>query len=93
MLLGVESIELAVQNSMKGLSAALENCVSIENTEDPALLEASEDYTNQVEILLETASKAGLNGLEEISEFINRSLDLLSKIKKLNLFSKIFFFT
>jgi len=73
MLLGVESIELAVQNSTKGLSAALENCVSIENTDDPALLEASEDYINQVEIFLDAASKAGVSGLQEIGEFINNN--------------------
>jgi chemosensory pili system protein ChpA (sensor histidine kinase/response regulator) len=73
MLLGVESIELAVQNSIKGLSAALENCVSIENTDDPALLEASEDYINQVDILLDAASQAGFSGLQKIGEFINNN--------------------
>ncbi len=79
-----ESIELAapdvlelvcsqITDSTEGLSAALEVCVSMEN-DNPAFLEAIEDYTNKVQEIWETAEMAGLSGLQEICTFVNDNL-------------------
>ncbi|MDM8557267.1 hybrid sensor histidine kinase/response regulator [Candidatus Parabeggiatoa sp. HSG14] len=55
------------------LSAVLEVCVSMEN-ENPAFLEAIEDYTNKVQDIWDAADMAGLSGLQEICTFVNDNL-------------------
>jgi chemosensory pili system protein ChpA (sensor histidine kinase/response regulator) len=79
-----ESIELAapevlelvcsqITDSTEGLSAAFEVCVSMEN-DNPAFLEAIEDYTNKVQEIWDTAEMAGLGGLQEVCTFVNENL-------------------
>jgi chemosensory pili system protein ChpA (sensor histidine kinase/response regulator) len=59
-------------DSKDGLSAALEVCLSMEN-DNPAFLEAIEDYTNKVQEILEVAEMAGLSGLIEVCSFVNNN--------------------
>jgi len=77
----LESIELAAPDileqicaqltvSTEELSVALSACVSLES-DDPALLESSENYTNQVQEIWDTAELAGLSGLQEVCTFVN----------------------
>ncbi len=60
-------------DSQESMSSALEVCMSIENS-NPAFLEAIENYTTQVQTILETAEMAGLVGLQEVCAFINENL-------------------
>jgi len=80
-VLPLESIELAAPDVLEQicaqltvcteeLSSALSACVSLEN-DDPALLESSENYTNQVQEIWDAAEQAGLSGLQEVCTFIN----------------------
>ncbi|OUD15278.1 hybrid sensor histidine kinase/response regulator [Thioflexithrix psekupsensis] len=62
-----------LNDMMPELTAALEECVAME-TENPALLEAIENYTNQVQALWDAADMAGLQGLQEVCTFVNDNL-------------------
>jgi chemotaxis protein histidine kinase CheA/ActR/RegA family two-component response regulator len=62
-----------ISDVAEGLSAALEVCVSMENG-NPALLEAIENYTNQVQAIWDAAEMAGLSGLQEVCTFVNDNL-------------------
>jgi chemosensory pili system protein ChpA (sensor histidine kinase/response regulator) len=68
----LELICAQLKDSTDELSAALSACVSLEN-DDPAGLETSENYTNQVEALWEAAEMAGLSGLQEVCTFVNEN--------------------
>ncbi len=65
----LEPITTQLTNSTEKLSSALSACVSLEN-DDPALLESSENYTNQVQEIWDAAEQAGLTGLQEVCTFI-----------------------
>ncbi|NJO17456.1 MAG: response regulator [Thioploca sp.] len=62
-----------INDVAEGLSAALEVCISMENG-NPALLEAIENYTNQVQAIWDAAEMAGLSGLQEVCTFVNDNL-------------------
>jgi len=66
----LEPISTQLRDSTEKLSSALSACVSLEN-DDPALLESSENYTNQVQEIWEAAELVGLSGLQEVCTFIN----------------------
>jgi chemosensory pili system protein ChpA (sensor histidine kinase/response regulator) len=68
----LELICAQLKDSTEDLSSALSACVSLEN-DDPARLEISENYTNQVEALWEAAEMAGLSGLQEVCTFVNEN--------------------
>ncbi|MEN8214797.1 MAG: response regulator [Pseudomonadota bacterium] len=68
----LELICTQLKDSTEDLSSALSACVSLEN-DDPAILEISENYTNQVEALWEAAEMAGLSGLQEVCTFVNEN--------------------
>ncbi|MDD2816628.1 MAG: response regulator [Thiotrichaceae bacterium] len=61
------------------LSKALEVCVSMEN-ENPAFLEAIENYTNHVQAIWDAAEMAGLNGLQDVCTFVNDNLMAFSAL-------------
>jgi chemosensory pili system protein ChpA (sensor histidine kinase/response regulator) len=69
----LELVCLQISDSSEGLSAALEVCVTMEN-DNPAFLEAIEDYTNRVQEIWDAAEMAELNGLQEVCTFINDNL-------------------
>ncbi len=69
----LELVCFQISDSSDGLSAALEVCVSMEN-DNPAFLEAIEEYTNRVQDIWDTAEMAGLSGLQEVCTFINDNL-------------------
>ncbi|EIJ43797.1 chemotaxis protein histidine kinase-like protein [Beggiatoa alba B18LD] len=69
----IELLQNQIQDVIAGLSTALEECVSMEN-DNPALLEAIENYTNQVQAIWDAAEMAGLKGLQEVCTFINDNL-------------------
>ncbi|MEZ5671446.1 MAG: hypothetical protein R3E08_03310 [Thiotrichaceae bacterium] len=50
-----------ITDLIEGLSSALEVCISMQN-DNPALLEAVENYTNQVQAIYDAAEMAGLAG-------------------------------
>jgi chemotaxis protein histidine kinase CheA len=62
-----------ISDVAEGLSAALEVCVSMEN-DNPALFEAIENYTNQLQAICDAAEMAGLSGLQEVCTFVNDNL-------------------
>jgi chemosensory pili system protein ChpA (sensor histidine kinase/response regulator) len=62
-----------ISDVAEGLSATLEVCVSMENG-NPALLEAIENYTNQVQAIWDAAEMAGLSGLQEVCTFVNENI-------------------
>ena len=66
----VELVCNQIIDSQDGLSAALEVCISMENN-NPAFLEAIEDYTGKVQEIVDVAEMAGLTGLIEVCTFIN----------------------
>lgn len=66
-----------ITDLIEGLSSALEVCISMQN-DNPALLEAVENYTNQVQAIYEAAEMAGLAGLQDVCVFINDNLMVLS---------------
>ncbi len=69
----LELVCFQISDSSDGLSTALEVCVSMEN-DNPAFLEAIEEYTNRVQDIWDTAEMAGLSGLQEVCTFINENL-------------------
>ncbi|ALG67994.1 response regulator [Beggiatoa leptomitoformis] len=69
----IELLQNQIQDVIAGLSTALEECVSMEN-DNPALLEAIENYTNQVQAIWDAAEMAGLQGLQEVCTFVNDNL-------------------
>ncbi|MDY6993359.1 MAG: Hpt domain-containing protein, partial [Pseudomonadota bacterium] len=73
----LEVISEQIKDVINGLSADLEMCVSMEN-DNPDLLEAVENYTNQVQAIWDAADMAGLTGLQEVCTFINENLMALS---------------
>jgi len=77
----LEIVSQQITDLTEGMSSALEVCVSMEN-DNPALLEAIEDYTNQVQAIWETAEMAGLKGLQEVCTFINDNLMVFSTQEK-----------
>ncbi len=66
-----------ITDLIEGLSSALEVCISMQN-DNPALLEAVENYTNQVQAIYDAAEMAGLAGLQDVCVFINDNLMVLS---------------
>ncbi|OQW92682.1 MAG: hypothetical protein BWK79_14165, partial [Beggiatoa sp. IS2] len=63
-------VAMQISEIVEQLLSALEVCVSMEN-DNPALLEAIESYTNQVQTIWDAAETAGLVGLQQICTFIN----------------------
>ncbi|MEK7992032.1 MAG: response regulator [Thiotrichaceae bacterium] len=81
----LELVRAQIIDVVEGLSAALEVCVSMEN-DNPKLFEAVEEYTNQVQVIWDTADMAGLVGLREVCTFVNDNITnfvLLDKETKL----------
>ncbi|MBE9563013.1 MAG: Hpt domain-containing protein, partial [Proteobacteria bacterium] len=74
----LELVRSQIIDSTEGLSAALEVCMSMEN-DNPALLEAIEEYTNKVQEIWDVAEMANLDGLQEVCTFINDNLMLASQ--------------
>jgi chemotaxis protein histidine kinase CheA/CheY-like chemotaxis protein len=66
----VELVCNQIIDSQEGLSAALEVCISMEN-DNPAFLEAIEEYSNKVQEIVDVAEMSGLTGLIEVCTFIN----------------------
>ncbi len=58
-----------ITDSSEDLSSALKACVSLES-DDMALLESAEGYTNQIQVNWETAEMVGLNSLLEVYTFV-----------------------
>lgn len=77
----LEIVSQQITDLTEGMSSTLEVCVSMEN-DNPALLEAIEDYTNQVQAIWETAEMAGLKGLQEVCTFVNDNLMVFSTQEK-----------
>jgi len=73
----LEVISEQIKDVINGLSADLEMCASMEN-DNPDLLEAVENYTNQVQAIWDVADMAGLTGLQEVCTFVNENLMALS---------------
>jgi chemosensory pili system protein ChpA (sensor histidine kinase/response regulator) len=69
----LEVVSSQISDVAEGLSAALEVCVSMEN-DNPALFEAIESYTNQLQAICDAAEMAGLSGLQEVCTFVNDNL-------------------
>jgi len=69
----LQGIHHQITTVAESLSAVLEVCTSMES-DHPALLEAIENYTNQVQAIWEAAETAGLVGLQEVCNFINENL-------------------
>ena len=69
----IEVVCSQITDVAEGLSAALEVCVSMEN-DNPALFEAIENYTNQLQAICDAAEMAGLSGLQEVCTFVNDNL-------------------
>jgi len=74
----LELVRSQIVDLTEGLSAALEVCMSMEN-DNPALLEAIEEYTNKVQEIWDVAEMANLDGLQEVCTFINDNLMLVSQ--------------
>ncbi|MDM8565037.1 response regulator [Candidatus Halobeggiatoa sp. HSG11] len=74
----LELVRSQITDSTEGLSAALEVCMSMEN-DNPALLEAIEEYTNKVQEIWDVAEMANLGGLQEVCTFINDNLMFASQ--------------
>ncbi|OQW95746.1 MAG: hypothetical protein BWK79_01375 [Beggiatoa sp. IS2] len=73
----LELVSNQITDVTEGMSAALEECVTMEN-DNPALLESIENYTNQVQAIWDAADMAGLRGLQEVCTFVNDNLLALS---------------
>lgn len=69
----LELVRTQITDVTEGLSKALEVCVSMEN-DSPTLLEAVEEYSNQVQAIWDVAEMAGLVGLQEVCTFVNDNL-------------------
>ncbi len=75
----LEVVRNQITDVIDGLSEALKVCVSMEN-DNPALLEAIEDYTNAVQAIWDTAEMAGLVGLQEVCTFVNDNFMALATL-------------
>ncbi|MDM8547189.1 hybrid sensor histidine kinase/response regulator, partial [Candidatus Venteria ishoeyi] len=73
----VNSITAALTDAAIPLSNALENIVSMDNSND-VFFEALETYTTHLQDILDAAEQAGLVGLQEVCSFINDNLLALS---------------
>ena len=74
----LELVRSQIVDLTEGLSAALEVCMSMEN-DNPALLEAIEEYTNKVQEIWDVAEMANMGGLQEVCTFVNDNLMLASQ--------------
>jgi len=75
----LEVVRNQITDVIDGLSEALKVCVSMEN-DNPALLEAIENYTNSVQAIWDTAEMAGLVGLQEVCTFVNDNFMALATL-------------
>ncbi len=73
----LELVRNQITDLAESMSAALEECVTMDN-DNPAFLEAIENYTNQVQAIWDAAEMAGLAGLQEVCTFVNDNVMALS---------------
>ncbi len=73
----LQQVHSHIINIAESLSSSLEVCISMDS-QNPALLEAIESYTNQVQTIWEVSETAGLAGLQEVCTFVNENLMALA---------------
>jgi len=73
----LEHVNAALTESAEALSTSLENFVSMQN-DNELFLEAVDTYTTHVQNIWDAAEQAGLNGLQDVCNFVNENIMALS---------------
>jgi chemotaxis protein histidine kinase CheA/ActR/RegA family two-component response regulator len=73
----IERVNAAIIESAEALSTSLENFVSMQN-DNELFLEAVDTYTTHVQNIWDAAEQAGLNGLQDVCNFVNENIMALS---------------